>query len=174
MALRFPPTIAAVAAFSAISAIQAGCGRILEYEAPPGFAAADHDWRSAHYKASDNVGLKLLVFDNVDGGTLDYWAADLTRKLEGRGYVLGKQAPLTSSNRVAGTRADFVLDRQDGETAPQFLVVSLFVTDKYRYVAQIAGAQSHYAMYDARVPELLGDLRPKGCRARSKICKLRR
>ena len=91
----------------------AGCGSPLRYHAPRGFAEAAHDWRSAHYKASDNVGLKLLVFDNVEGGTLDYWGEDLVRKLRGRAYELRAQSAVATSNDVAGTRFDFVLERDD-------------------------------------------------------------
>lgn len=148
-----------------------GCSRPLRYEAPTGFAVAEHDWRSAHYKASDNVGLKLLVFDNVEGGTLEYWGQDLTNKLRARGYSLEDQSPLRSPNKVAGTRFDFGLDHPDGQTPPQFLVVNLYVTDDYRYVAQIAGDEALFSRYDGRVERLLEGLRPRGCRARSEICR---
>lgn len=148
-----------------------GCSHPLQYEAPPGFAVATQDWRSAHYKASDNVGLKLLVFDNVEGGTLEYWGQDLARKLRARGYTLEDQSPLQSQNKVSGTRFDFDLDRQDGETGPQFLVVSLYVTDDYRYVAQLAGDEALFSRYDGRVEALLQGLRPRGCRARSEVCR---
>ena len=155
-----------------------GCSQPLQYEAPSGFAIANQDWRSAHYKASDNVGLKLLVFDNVEGGTLEYWGQDLTRKLLARGYTLEGQSALRADNKVVGTRFDFGLDhgggRGDGhgdERPSQFLVVSLYVTDDYRYVAQLAGDQALFARYDARVAQLLAGLRPKGCRVRSTICR---
>jgi hypothetical protein len=149
----------------------AGCGAALDYEAPPGFARAESDWRSAHFKASDNVGLKLLLFDNVEGGTLEYWGQDLVRKLEARGYALQGQAPLTAANHVAGTRFDFVLDTGDSELPPKFLVVSLFVTDGYRYVAQIAGDKSLLPRYASRVPRILAELKPRGCKPRSEVCR---
>ncbi|MEM9456418.1 MAG: hypothetical protein AAGF11_19715 [Myxococcota bacterium] len=152
-----------------------GCSQPLQYESPPGFAIAEQSWRSAHYKASDNVGLKLLVFDNVEGGTLEYWGQDLTHKLRARGYTLEGQSPLRAENKVVGTRFDFGLahgdDHGNEDKPPQFLVVSLYVTDDYRYVAQLAGDQALFARYDDRVDQLLAGLRPKGCRVRSTICR---
>ena len=139
-----------------------GCGKLIRYEAPDGFAAAEGDWRSAHYKGNDNVGLKLLVFDNVEGGTLEFWGADLVPKLQARGYELRSQHAVTSGNRVPGIRYDFALREAYGFPEPQFLVVALFVTDKYRYVAQLAGAQRHLPAYDPKVPAILAGLRPRG------------
>lgn len=145
-----------------------GCSSPLRYDAPKGFAEATRDWRSIHYKASDNVGLKLLLFDNVEGGTLDYWSADLVRKLGARGYALRDQSALRSGNHVVGTRFDFAFAR-DGE-APQFLVVNLFVTDEFLYVAQLAGDAPLLERYDARIPEIAAALVAKGCKARSDVC----
>jgi hypothetical protein len=149
------------------SVMAAGC-TTLRYEAPKGFAEATKDWRSIHYKASDNVGLKLLVFENVEGGTLDYWGEDLVRKLRARAYELREQSPLRTSNDVAGTRFDFVLARDDKPA--QFLVVNLFVTDDYLYVAQLAGDATLLPRYGARVPEIVSALRPKGCKPASDVC----
>jgi hypothetical protein len=151
------------------AAIATGCGAPLRYEAPRGFASAKQDWRSAHYKASDNVGLKLLVFDNVEGGTLQYWGEDLVRKLQAREYELRGQAPLRTRNAVAGTRSDFTID-PPGDAPPQFLVVSLFVTDDFIYVAQLAGDAELLSRYDGRVPEIVAALRPRGCRPGSRVC----
>ncbi len=145
------------------------CGAPLRYHAPRGFAEATHDWRSAHYKASDNVGLKVLVFDNVEGGTLDYWGEDLVRKLKGRGYALRSQSAVTARNDVSGTRFDFVLKPDDA--APQFLIVNVFVTDDYLYVAQIAGDATLLPRYGRRVPEIVAELHPLGCRPRSAVCR---
>jgi hypothetical protein len=152
-----------------LTATLGGCRPALSLDAPTGFAAAETTWRSVHFKASDNVGLKLLLFDNVEGGTLEYWGRDLEHKLTARGYVLASRSTLVAPNSIRGTRFDFQLATDDDDD-PMFLVVGLFVTDDYRYVAQIAGTRARYAEYDARVPEILGELRPRGCRPRSKIC----
>jgi hypothetical protein len=148
--------------------LAAGCSGPLHFEAPRGFAEADRDWRSIHYKASDNVGLKLLLFDNVEGGTLDYWGADLVRKLSARGYALRDQSALRSGNDVVGTRFDFAFARDD--EPPQFLVVNLFVTDEFLYVAQLAGEAPLLPRYDARITEIAAALLAKGCLARSDVC----
>lgn len=149
-----------------------GCSRLIDYETPPGFARAEveEDWRSRRYKASDNTGLKLTVFDNVDGGTLDYWGRDLVAKLEERGYRFDGGAKLRSENEVPGQRFNFELAATD-DAPPMFLVVGLFVTDDYRYVVQLAGDATGYEAYDSQVPALFGRLRASGCRTRDSLCK---
>ncbi len=149
-----------------------GCSRLIDYETPPGFARAEteEDWRSRRYKASDNTGLKLTVFDNVDGGTLDYWGRDLVAKLEERGYRFDGAAQLESKNDVPGQRFNFGLAATD-DAPPMFLVVGLFVTDDYRYVVQLAGDAAGYDAYDGRVSALFGRLRASGCRTRDSLCK---
>lgn len=149
-----------------------GCSRLIDYDTPSGFARAemDEDWRSRRYKASDKTGLKLTVFDNVEGGTLDYWGRDLVTKLEERSYRFEGSALLRSENGVPGQRFDFALEATDDKPA-MFLVVGLFVTDDYRYVLQLAGDARGHEGYDAQVPKLFGRLRPSGCNARDSLCK---
>lgn len=139
-----------------------GCLSTLRYEAPKGFALANRDWRSAHYKASDNVGLKVLVFDNVEGGTLAYWSEDLVRKLQAREYTLKERAAVQTGNGVAGTRFELVVEGQ-------FLVVNLFVTDDFIYVAQVAGDERLLGRY--RGLEVGEGLRARGCKGRESVCR---
>ncbi len=145
------------------------CKPLIDYAPPPGFAQAESDWREHHYKGSNDVGLRVTVFDNVEGGTLGYWGDDLEHKLTERGYALEKKAPLRSENKVSGVRYDFRLEA--GMDDPMFLVVGLFVTDDYRYVTQLAGRHSELADYDARVAGMFESLLPQGCAPRSRICR---
>ncbi len=159
-----------IAVLAGVLAAGSGCGGpLLEDTAPPGFAEAEHDWRTRHYKASDNVGLRFTVFDNVRGGTLEYWGNDLVDKLQQRGYVLLSQGALRSDNNLRGTRYDFRLSREDADE-PMFLVVGLFVTDDYRYVAQLAGRDEFYETHASAVPTVFGSLRPTGCRRMQSVC----
>lgn len=150
--------------------LASGCFTTLRYEAPEGFALANRDWRSAHYKTSDNVGLKVLVFDNVEGGTLEYWSTDLVRKLTARHYTLRGQAPVKSGNGRPGTRFEFVLE-EPGES-PKFLVVHLLVTDDFIYVAQVAGEADLLPRVRALGPALVAGLEVRGCKTRDSVCRV--
>jgi len=150
----------------------AGCASVIDYSAPPGFVEAQSDWQSQHYKGKDSVGLRVTVYDNVDGGTLDYWSNDLETKLVVRGYSLESSAPLRAKNDVPGLRYDFHLEREGDE--PMFLSVGLFVTDDYRYVTQLAGRQDEYAAVAPGVPELFQRLEPGGCKTgKGSVCRAR-
>ena len=147
-----------------------GCASVIDYSAPPGFAEAEADWQSQHYKGKGGVGLRVTVYDNLDGGTLEYWSHDLSAKLERRGYALQTSSALRAKNDVPGLRYDFRLDR-DGED-PMFLSVGLFVTDDYRYVTQLAGRQDEYEALSGRVPSLFQRLEPGGCKAgKRSVCR---
>ncbi len=147
-----------------------GCAPLIDYSAPPGFVEAESDWQSQHYKGKDSVGLRVTIYDNVDGGTLEYWSNDLETKLRGRGYILEKNSNLQANNDVPGRRYDFRLEREGDE--PMFLSVGLFVTDDYRYVTQLAGRQTEYPGVEPRVAGLFQRLEPGGCKAgKHSVCR---
>ncbi len=157
-----------IALASCLSAV--GCAPVIDYSAPPGFVEAESDWQSQHYKGKDSVGLRVTVYDNVDGGTLGYWSNDLETKLLGRGYALEASSPLRARNDVPGTRYDFRLERDGDE--PMFLSVGWFVTDDYRYVTQLAGRQSEYAGVGSDISKLFQRLNPGGCKAgKASVCR---
>ena len=108
-------------------------------------------------------------FDNVKGGTLAFWGADLVKKLGARGYLLKAQSAVKTGNGQAGTRFDFDYQAYDTEI-PKFYTVVLVVTDKYKVVLQVAGGREHVAEYAPRVPEMLDALKVRGCKVGSKIC----
>lgn len=138
-------------------------------EPPVGFAVvSENDWQT-RMKAQDNVGLTLQRFENVKGGTLGFWAADLVKKLGNRGYVLVGQSAVKTKNGKTGTRFDFDYRTYDTEL-PKFYTAVLFVTDKEKIVLQVAGDQQHASTYRARIPELLRELVVRGCKPGSKIC----
>ncbi len=147
-----------------------GCAPVIDYSAPPGFVEAQSDWQSQHYKGKDSVGLRVTVYDNVDGGTLDYWSNDLQTKLVARGYALEDTSALRAKNDVPGQRYDFRLEREGDET--MFLSVGLFVTDDYRYVTQLAGRQADYAGVASGAAGLFQRLEPGGCKAgKRSVCR---
>ncbi|MCA9635079.1 MAG: hypothetical protein KC420_03485, partial [Myxococcales bacterium] len=139
-------------------------------EPPDGFVEVHRYSSEARMKAQDNVGLSLRVFKNVRGGTLGYWAADLVEKLGLRGYTLVSQTPARSRNGVVGTRFDFDYTAQ-GSDAPKFYTAVLFVTDERKFVLQVAGDKAKEAAYKARIDEIVGELKVRGCKVASKICK---
>lgn len=147
-----------------------GC-RPFKLKAPAGFAAVQNDEYGAHMKGSDNVGLKVSVFDNVDGGTLSFWGQDLVGKLSQRGYVLQSQTSAVSHNGVTGTRFNFEYTAPGTEQAPSFFSAVLFATDRNIIVVQLAGKAEHYSKYAARVDEIAQSTKTRGCKARSQICK---
>lgn len=145
-----------------------GCAAY-KLEPPPGFALVSGGDYETRMKAQDNVGLSVRRFDNVKGGTLAYWASDLVTKLGRRGYVLTGQAAVEAKNGREGTRFDFDYTIP-GTDKPKFFSVSLFVTDKYKVVVQIAGDKQFAGTYRGQIGEILGELRVRGCKAGSKIC----
>lgn len=150
------------------AAAASGCAAY-KIEPPAGFALVhEHGWET-RMKAQDNVGLSVRRFDNVKGGTLAYWSSDLVTKLGRRGYVLTGQTAVKAKNGREGTRFDFDY-KLPGTDAPKFYSVSLFVTDRYKVVVQVAGNKEFAATYQARVPEILGELKVRGCKVASKIC----
>lgn len=146
----------------------AGCAAY-KVEPPAGFVVVnEHDWET-RMKAQDNVGLSVRRFDNVKGGTLAFWAADLVKKLGNRGYTLKSQSAVKTKNGKVGTRFDFDYETYD-TNLPKFYTAVLVVTDKHKIVLQVAGGREHGATYSARVPEMLGLLKVRGCKVGSKIC----
>lgn len=138
-------------------------------EPPVGFAVvSENDWQT-RMKAQDNVGLTLQRFENVKGGTLAFWGADLVKKLGNRNYTLVSQSPIKTKNGKTGTRFDFDYETYDTEL-PKFYTAVLIVTDKQKVVLQVAGDQQFAAAYRARIPEVLGELKVRGCKPGSKIC----
>ncbi len=150
------------------AAALSGCAAY-KIEPPVGFAVVhEHDWET-RMKAQDNVGLSVRRFENVRGGTLAFWGADLVKKLGQRGYVLRSQSAVKTANGKTGTRFDFDYETFDTEI-PKFYTAVLVVTDKHKVVLQVAGGKEFAPTYTARVPELLGSLKVRGCKARSKVC----
>jgi hypothetical protein len=125
-------------------------------EPPLGFAVvSENDWQT-RMKAQDNVGLTLQRFENVKGGTLAFWAADLVKKLGNRNYTLVSQSEVETKNGQTGTRFDF--DYETYDTAiPKFYTAVLVVTDEEKIVLQVAGDAAHATTYRAPHP---GDPRP--------------
>lgn len=138
-------------------------------EPPAGFAVvSEHGWET-RMKAQDNVGLSVRRFENVKGGTLAFWGADLVKKLGTRGYVLKAQSAVKTGNGKTGTRFDFDYVTYDTEI-PKFYSVVLVVTDKHKIVLQVAGGREVAAQYTTRMPELIDALKVRGCKPGSKIC----
>lgn len=145
-----------------------GCAAY-KIEPPAGFVVVnEHDWET-RMKAQDNVGLSVRRFENVKGGTLAFWATDLVKKLGNRGYTLKSQSAVKTKNGKVGTRFDFDYETYD-TNVPKFYTAVLVVTDKHKIVLQVAGGREHGAAYSARVPEVLGQLKVRGCKLGSKIC----
>lgn len=150
------------------AALLPGCAAY-KIEPPAGFAVvSEHGWET-RMKAQDNVGLSVRRFDNVKGGTLAFWGADLVKKLGNRGYVLKAQSAIKTGNGKTGTRFDFDYVTYDTEI-PKFYTVVLVVTDKHKIVLQVAGGREFVGEYTPRIPEMLDSLKVRGCKAGSKIC----
>jgi hypothetical protein len=128
-------------------------------EPPAGFAVvSEHGWET-RMKAQDNVGLSVRRFENVKGGTLAFWGADLVKKLGTRGYVLKAQSAVKTGNGKTGTRFDFDYVTYDTEI-PKFYSVVLVVTDKHKIVLQVAGGREVATQYTTRMPR--AHRRPQG------------
>lgn len=139
-------------------------------EPPVGFAVvSENDWQT-RMKAQDNVGLNVQRFENVKGGTLAFWGADLVKKLGNRGYTLVGQSAVKTGNGKAGTRFDFDYAAYD-TGLPKFYTAVLVVTDKEKVVLQVAGDRQHAASYRPRIAEILQELVVRGCKPGSDICK---
>lgn len=153
-----------------LAATAAGCNAY-RLKTPAGFAEVDSGDYGAHYKGSENVGLRINTFDNVKGGTLAFWSEDLVRKLAARGYSLQAQTPTKSQNGLPGTRFDFSYDPPGGEKAtPRSYAVVLFVSDKHIVVEQLAGTPEATARYHTQLQEIAASTKVRGCRAWTDIC----
>jgi hypothetical protein len=142
-------------------------------EAPSGFAVVSSYESTSGYmraKARDNVGLNIVTFHNVEGGTLAYWSGDLVEKLGRRGYQIVDQSPVRAKNGVVGTRFDFRYT-PPAEEQEKFYTVVLYVSDEYRVVAQMGGNWEHRDDHGPHIQEVARDIKIKGCKVASKICK---
>ncbi len=156
-------------AIALASALISGCASY-KMKPPTDFVEVHAYSSEVRMKAQDNVGLNLRIFKNVRGGSLSFWGADLVDKLSERGYQLVAQAPARSANGVVGTRFDFGYTPQ-GKDTPKFYVVVLFITDEYRFVLQIAGDKSRESAYSGRIDDIASDIKVRGCKLGSKLCK---
>jgi hypothetical protein len=154
----------------ALLALAAGCNAY-RLEPPAGFAQVYAGDDGAHMKANNNVGLRINVFDNVDGGTLTFWSRDMVEKLGRRGYQLVDQKPAESKNGVVGTRFDFSYTPVGDVEPPRFYTSVLFVSDEHIVVLQLAGLESYKPQYAAQIDGILDDLKVRGCKLRTKACK---
>ena len=151
-----------------VAAVLSGCAAYT-IGPPVGFAVvSEHDYET-RMKAQDNVGLSVRRFENVKGGTLAFWGADLVKKLGNRDYTLRSQSAVKTKNGKTGTRFDFDFETFDTEV-PKFYTVVLVVTDKYKVVLQVAGGKEFGAAYESRMPAVVGELKVRGCKLGSKIC----
>jgi len=140
-------------------------------EPPKGFAEVDADRTGSRMKSGDDVGLNLRVFDNVEGGTLEFWSEDLVRKLGKRGYVLVAQSQARSKNRVTGTRFDFTYVVPGTESETKFYSVVLYVTDAHVFALQLAGDDELRARHLAQLDGIAKDVKVRGCRAWTDVCR---
>lgn len=154
----------------ALLALAAGCNAY-RLEPPAGFAQVEASDYGAHMKANNNVGLKIRVFDNVEGGTLTFWSRDLVEKLGKRSYQLLNQTPAKTKNGVVGTRFDFAYTPVGEGEPPRFYTAVLFVSDEHIVVLQLAGLEAYKAQYSAEVDGILADLKVRGCKLKTKACK---
>jgi hypothetical protein len=154
----------------ALLALAAGCNAY-RLEPPAGFAQVYADDYGAHMKANNNVGLKIRVFDNVEGGTLTFWSRDLVEKLGKRDYHLVAQTPTETKNGVVGTRFDFAYTPVGEAEPPRFYSAVLFVSDKHIVVLQLAGLEEHKTQYGGEIDGILAELKVRGCKVRTKACK---
>lgn len=152
--------------------IPAVCGcNAYRMKTPSGFAEVEATDNGAHYKGRNNVGLRVATFHNVKGGTLEFWSEDLVRKLGDRGYALVAQSPAKAGNGLPGTRFDFEYQPPGDDQALRKYSVILFVTDKHRVVMQLAGEADLFSDSSARLGEIAGKTKVRGCRPWTDICK---
>ncbi len=154
----------------ALLALSAGCNAY-RLEPPPGFAQVYADDYGAHMKANNDVGLKIRVFDNVEGGTLAFWSRDMVEKLGKRDYHLVSQSETKTKNGVVGTRFDFSYTPVGEDEPPRFYTAVLFVSDEHIVVLQLAGLATYEAQYTAEIDGILSELKVRGCKVRTKACK---
>lgn len=148
-------------------ALATGCNAY-RLDPPKGFAQVAKEDRGARMKSGDDVGLRVDVFDNVEGGTLAFWGEDLVRKLGQRDYTLVSHRPIESDNGKPGSQFNFSYVNPDDEE--KFYSVALFVTDEYRIVLQLAGDQALSAKYQPRLPEIASQTKVRGCKLLTDIC----
>jgi hypothetical protein len=153
-----------------------GCASFQLKDPPLGFIeVSSSEWRGdaeLRMKAPDNVGLNITSFENSRGGTLPLWSIDMVKKLAARGYTLERQTAVKSGNGREGTRFDFSYTPRGDDTAEEkFYTAVLFVTDDWQVVVQMAGNASLAADHASDVDEILREIKIRGCKAGSKVCK---
>jgi hypothetical protein len=152
------------------SLVTSGCAAFAVKEPPPGFAVVSDDHHNARMKSGDDVGINIIAFDNVEGGTLGFWSEDLVEKLGRRGYKLTRQTASRSKNGVVGTRFDFDYVPATAEGEQKFYTAILFVSDKHRVVLQMAGEAALVDKYSGQADALAALLKVRGCRGRD-VCR---
>lgn len=160
-----------LSALTALTALTAAGCNAYRLDPPAGFAEVYKEDDGAHMKANNDVGLRVHVFENFRGGTLAFWSQDLVEKLGARGYALTGQTPTKSKNGVVGTRFDFDYTPVGKDEVARFYSVVLFVTDEHRVVLGVAGRDEHEGRYSAEIDAIVADLKVRGCKVASKICK---
>ena len=145
------------AAVMATLMLSTGCAKPFKVtEVPDGFVEVNaYDW-NARYKALDNVGMRVHAFQNHKGGTLEYWASDMTNKLAQRGYTKTGEGQTKSSNGVPGKVLHFDYSppgqkNPEGEPVLKFYSTVLFVTEKHRVVLEFAGNVEYAGDYRNRI-----------------------
>lgn len=136
---------------------------------PQGFAQVEHSEYATTMIAPDHVGLNVRVWNNVKGGSLGFWSEDMVNKLGTRGYTLTRQSPVESKNGVAGTRFDFDYTAPDG--VEKFYSATLFASDEYRVVLQVAGDAELGPRYLAQLDGIAGQTKIRGCKLINSLCK---
>ncbi len=159
-----------------VLALTSGCASFKLEDPPPGFievSASDWDGDGElRMKAPDNVGLNITSFENSRGGTLPLWSTDMVKKLAARGYTLESQTAVKSRNGVEGTRFEFSYTPRGADDAQEkFYTAVLFVTDDWQVVVQMAGNAELEADHAGDVDEILEEIKIRGCKVGSKVCK---
>lgn len=159
-----------------LTLLASGCASFKLKDPPAGFIEVSYSkWdgdAELRMKAPDNVGLNITSFENQRGGTLPLWSSDMIKKLAARGYTLERQTAVESANGVAGTRFDFsYTPRGDDNAEEKFYTAVLFVTDDWQVVVQLAGNSTLAAEHASDVEQILREIKVRGCKAASKVCK---
>jgi hypothetical protein len=165
---RSVPMLAAAAALCLTA-----CASFKLKDPPEGFAVVssyEGDGGYLRAKARDNVGLNIVTYPNVEGGTLVYWSGDLVEKLGRRGYELVSQKAVRAKNGVQGTRFDFRYT-PPGEASEKFYTVVLYASDEHIVVAQLGGSWEYRSEHEPHAEAIAKDLKIRGCKAGSKVCK---
>lgn len=166
---RIQTIVRSILCVSVLAGAAAGCNAY-RLKTPAGFAEVSHGDDGAHYKGSENVGLRIATFDNVEGGTLAFWSEDLVRKLGARGYTLVAQSAVKSDNGLPGARFDFTYDPPGPEDEKRAYSAVLFVSDENIVVMQLAGTPEATTRYSGELGKIAAATKVRGCKPWTKIC----